>query len=383
MGERVALVSCESYGRSIVGAAVHRALDLLGGMERFVRSGQRVLVKPNLLQPVPPERAVTTHPEVVRAVVGLVQEAGGDVLIADNPVTPPLSARALRKLYERCGLAEVAAETGAELYMRTDARQRSHPAGDLMKLIDTSGFLDDVDLVISLPKLKTHSFMRYTGAVKNLFGTVPGATKFGYHARLRTPERFADMLLDLVSYVRPTLTVMDAVVGMDGDGPAAGDPFPIGAILAGANPLAVDVAALGLLGCEPGSVQTVARAVRRGWISGRVEDLDLLGEDLAAMRVDGFRVPAGGGSQMERLPDFLKGFAIRQMVSSPQVTDQCVGCGDCIANCPVETIDEVGGRAKIRLDGCIRCYCCHEMCPEQAIALSRPLVGHLLATFGR
>jgi uncharacterized protein (DUF362 family)/NAD-dependent dihydropyrimidine dehydrogenase PreA subunit len=352
-------------------------------MGRFVRPGQRVLIKPNLLQATDPDQAVVTHPSVVGAVVRLVQEAGGSVTIADNPVVIPMTRRAWQSAYERVGLAAVADDTGAVLNMQIVAEQRPHPDGELVKLIDTSSFLTEADVVISLPKLKTHGFMRYTGAVKNLFGTVPGATKFGYHVKLQDVDHFAEMLLDLVSFVHPALTIMDAVVGMDGDGPSAGDPFPIGAILAGTDPVAVDVAALELVGQEPAGVPTVSAAMRRGWTTGRVDDLETVGDALAGLQVSGFRMPPGGTSEMDRAPRFLQNWGARQLVASPLVTAGCVGCGLCVENCPVQTISQIDGAARIDLSGCIRCYCCHEMCPEQAIVLRQPWLRRMLVRLGQ
>jgi len=379
MTSTVALVRSTEYNTERVEVAVRQAVDLLGGMARFVQPGQRVLIKPNLLQPKDPARAITTHPTVVRAVVKLAQEAGGRVLIADNPFVPPIGQRGWDNLYERTGCSVIAAETGAELNHSVVPQQRPHPEGKLIRLVDTSSFLSDCDVVISVPKLKAHGLMRYTGAVKNLFGTVPGTIKAGYHVKLQTVERFASMLLDLVTFVQPALTVMDAIVGMTGDGPAAGQPFPIGAILAASDPVALDVAALELVGHKPASVPTVSGAVARGWTTGRVSDLEILGEDLRAMAVSGFQLPTGGRSEMDYVPHFLRPLGTRLLVPSPFVAEHCTGCGLCIEHCPVQTISGVNGRARIALPNCIRCYCCHEVCPEHAIVLHQPWLGRKLA----
>jgi uncharacterized protein (DUF362 family)/Pyruvate/2-oxoacid:ferredoxin oxidoreductase delta subunit len=383
MNPRVALVRCRSYEPEAVEAAVRRTVDLLGGIGQFVRSGQRVLVKPNLLRPSLPQQAVVTHPAVVRAVIRLVQEAGARVLVADNPATPLLSQRAWQHAYQEMGLAAIAAETGAELSTRIVAQQRPHPEGLLVKQVDVSGFLAEADVVINLPKLKTHGMMRFTGAVKNLFGVVPGVTKAGYHAKLQTVDRFADMLLDLADFVHPVLSIMDAIVGMDGNGPGAGDPFAIGAILASPDLVAVDVAALALVGQDPASVPTVEAAVRRGRSSGRAQDLDLVGDPLDELRVDGFRMPRGGVRSVPGgVPAFVGRLGTRVMVARPFVTMRCIGCKQCIQGCPVQTIDLDQGRAHIRLDNCIRCYCCHEICPVKAIELHQPLVAQVLARLG-
>jgi uncharacterized protein (DUF362 family)/NAD-dependent dihydropyrimidine dehydrogenase PreA subunit len=357
-------------------------VELLGGMSRFVQPGQRVLVKPNLLQAGDPAKAIITHPTVVRAVVKLAQEAGGRVFIADNPFFPPINERGWHSLYESTGYATIAAETGVRLNDSLVPLQCPHPEGSLIKLLDVSSFLSEADVIISVPKLKAHSLMRYTGGVKNLFGIVPGTIKAGYHVKLQTAERFAAMLLDLAGFVRPALTVMDAVVGMDGDGPSGGQPFPIGAILAAPDPVALDVAALGLVGRKPASVPTVAQAVARGWTTGRIGDLEILGEDLAAMEVSGFRLPPGGRSEMDYVPHFLRPVGTRVLVPNPFVNGRCIGCGLCIESCPVRTISRVERRARIALSNCIRCYCCHEVCPESAITLRQPWLGRKLAQLG-
>jgi len=374
----VALIRCPEYDPAAVEIAVRRAVDLLGGMGRFVRPGQRVLVKPNLLLPTDPDRAIVTHPSVVRAVALLVREAGGRALIADNPGVSTIHY-AWRRAYERMGLADVAAETGAELNTQIVAQQRPYPDGHLIKVVDTCSFVTEADVVISLPKLKTHDLMRYTGAVKNLFGTIPGLIKPSYHVKLQTTDQFADMLLDLTGFVRPALTIMDAVVGMDGDGPSAGRPFPIGALLAGADPTAVDVAAVSLIGHDPLAMPTIIQAVQRGWTTGRVADLAVVGSDLAAFQVSGFQIPPGGqGNILPRMPGLLRSWSARWMVARPVVSERCVGCGICIANCPAQTIAKVDDRARIDPAGCIYCYCCHELCPEQAIDLRHPMLSRIL-----
>lgn len=383
MDNAVAVTRCVEYDTERIEAAVRRCVNLLGGMARFVKPGQRVLVKPNLVHASDPAKAIVTHPTVVGAVVRMVQEAGGRVLIADNPFILPVTQSGWDSLYERVGLTAVAAETEAELNAHIVPVQRPHAQGTLIKLVDTSSFVTESDVVISVPKLKTHGLMRLTGAVKNLFGTVPGTIKAGYHVKLQTVDRFAEMLLDLASFVQPQLTVMDAVVGMDGDGPAAGQPFPIGAILAASDPVTLDVAALALVGHEPASVATVSRAMARGWTTGRVADLDLLGGDLRSLRVDGFRLPIGGRSSMDLIPGFLQRWGTRLLVASPHVTGRCIGCGLCIDHCPVQTIVQEDRRACIDLTNCIRCYCCHELCPEAAIELLQPWLGRSLAHMGR
>jgi len=225
----VYIARCRTYEYQQVLKAVREAIDGLGGICRFIREGQRVLLKPNLLRASVPSEAIITHPTVVRAVVELVQEAGAQAVIADSP-GPPYSEARMRGFYVKAGLMAVAEETGAELVCSWQPVQLSNPSGKLMKMIDAMDLVTQVDAVINLPKLKTHGLTRFTGATKNLFGLVPGLVKMGYHAKLQTAEQFSEMLIDLLQFHSPVLTVMDAVVGMEGDGPSAGNPRGIGCI---------------------------------------------------------------------------------------------------------------------------------------------------------
>jgi len=373
---RVSLVRCAEYELGAVEEAVRRAIDLVGGTSRYVQPGQRVLLKPNLLRGTPPEAAVCTHPLVVAAVTRLVQEAGGIPVIGDSP-GGPLTGALLRPVYQRTGMARVAEETGAELNWDVGQERVSHLDGHLVKSFEIGTYVRRVDVVISLPKLKTHGLMRLTGAVKNLFGTIPGTTKMAYHAKFPEPEQFGEMLLDLATLVRPALSLMDAVVGMDGPGPSGGDPFPIGVLIAGSDPSAVDLVAAELIGAEVEGVYTLRAATRRGLIPPRAEGLDLAGDPLTDLAVRGFRVPYARRTP-GRLVSVLGRLVKRWMVAVPRANARCVACGVCVRNCPVDAIEIRDGRARMDLKTCIRCYCCHEMCPERAIDLDMPLLGRLI-----
>jgi uncharacterized protein (DUF362 family)/Pyruvate/2-oxoacid:ferredoxin oxidoreductase delta subunit len=309
--------------------------------------------------------------------VRLVQEAGGRPIIGDSP-GGPFSPALLRGVYQSAGLLEVAEETGAELNFDVRAERIPAPEGRLIKMLDICGFALDADVIISLPKLKTHGLMGFTGATKNLFGLVPGVTKAGYHAKLQSLDQFAEMLLDILTAVKPAFHLMDGIVGMDGDGPSAGRPYPAGILLCSTDAVALDLVATHLAGLPLERIAPLRVARRRGLTTGSVQDVQVVGEPLESVRLEGFRAPGSGAKDFSILPQGMRQFFVRQLVASPQVGDACVGCGICAQNCPMQTIRMEGRRAVINLSNCIRCYCCHELCPEKAITLKQSWVQRLV-----
>jgi uncharacterized protein (DUF362 family)/NAD-dependent dihydropyrimidine dehydrogenase PreA subunit len=284
-------------------------------------------------------------------------------------------------MYRKAGWQAVADQTQATLNYDFGDTCVSLPDGVAVKRFELGDYITSADVVITLPKLKTHGLMTLTGATKILFGAVPGTLKLAYHAKFPDRDQFADMLLDILTYIQPAFSLMDGIVGMDGAGPTAGSPFPIGAILASADSIALDIAAANLVHMNPEYIPTIKAAIRRRMTSGLLDDIDIVGETLDSFQITGFRSPEtrpDRSSVRTFLGRHLRTAAKDSMVAAPQATDACIACGICVRSCPVQAISISDNRAAMDLSKCIRCYCCHELCPQRAIELKMPLLGRIL-----
>ena len=381
-GNRVYVASCPGYDS--VEDTLRTMLARMGGMERFVKPGERILLKVNLLRPASPETAVCTHPAVVAAVAKLVKEAGGQPVIADSPGGTALKESGLRHLYEKTGMAEAAARSGAELNYDTSTRLVSIPRGKAIRQAEVIAPAAEADGVLDLCKMKTHVLMGMTGAVKNSFGIIPGLSKVGFHGSHPRREDFADVVLDLTGFLAPRLSIMDGVLAMEGEGPgASGTPRQVGLLLASENPLALDVAAAEIMGLPRDSNPLLPAAQRRGFTPSRAEDVALIGGSWEELRIPDYRFPANVRRDLLEFLGPLAGPAKRLckalLSQTPQIrTGRCVGCGICQRSCPGKAITLEGGKAKIHPNSCIRCYCCHELCPRKAVELKRGPLGRLL-----
>jgi len=383
MDNKVYIVRCRDYDET--GKKLASLIDMMGGMSRFARKGESIVLKANLLRAARPEQAVCTHPAVVAAVGELARTAGARPVVADSPGGGyRYNNKTLEKIYRASGMLQAAAQAGIEVSRDTTSRPVSYADGMLTKHFDIITPVFEADAVFNLCKMKTHLFTVMSGAVKNLFGVIPGLIKTGYHAKLHDTTRFAGMLLDLAGYIAPRLTIMDAVVAMEGDGPGAGDPRQVGLLLGSENPLALDVVAAEIMGIDRRSNPLILEAERRALKPSRVDDIEIIGPDLADVKVADFKrsqVSAGslGLDTMpwyQRIlePVFKNAFTVRPRV----IWDRCIACGTCIEGCPVEAVSFAKERAYIDDDKCIRCYCCHELCPEEAIGLFSSWLYQLL-----
>lgn len=349
----VALVQCADYARENVGLAIDRALALLGGTESFGLSGKRVLVKPNLLCDRPPEDAVTTHPEILRAAIRMLKTAGADVRVGDSPA----SAIRLRRVWEVTGAEAVCREEGVPLVSFESGEMRLVKRDGIELLVAAEAL--DADLIVNLPKVKTHGMTLFTCGVKNFYGLLPGYQKTRRHREYPNPRAFAKLLRALLAEMPPQICIADGVVGMEGDGPSNGMPIKLGFIAVSTSPLALDVAVCRRVGIPVSRVPYLADVAE-----SKPRELG----DLPS----GFHVNMRPPSTWKSLavPAPIAKFCARWLWVRPEFDGVvCVKCGRCASACPKSAIAfERGQTPKLgRPHECVGCCCCHEVCPAGAI----------------
>jgi len=369
---KVCAAKCASYNYAEVEAAVEEVFLEFGGIGARIKPGERVLVKPNMLEGLPPEKAVTTHPEVVRAVVRLVKKAGGIPVVGDSPGTGNTE-----RVAARAGIARVCEEEGVELLPFAEAKDYAYPEGRTIKRFTLAKELSEVDKVISVAKMKTHSFMGVTGGVKNLFGFNVATTKAQYHLRMQKRDDFAAMLCDLALFIKPVFFIVDGVVGMEGNGPRNGSPKKAGVILGGDNGFAVDMVMTKMMGLEAEKMPVARTALAWGAVVP-LKDVEVAGS--GRDMTFNFIPPDNIESLDGRVPAFLVRFFQNQFTARPVMNERCTGCGRCARHCPPKAIKIANRRAVVDYEKCIRCYCCQELCPADAVELKE---GFIMRVFSR
>jgi len=378
---QVSLRYCEDYDYDRLKETLNESVQSLGGWEKYIQPGDRVLVKPNLLSKKKPEEAVTTNPTFVKAIVSLLIENGASVLIGDSPGGPFTNAL-LTGVYRATGMEAVANETGAELNRNFDAFEADNPRGVIMKKVTLVDMINDVDKIICVAKLKTHAMMTYTGAVKNMFGMVPGIAKAEYHFNIPDYDNFADALIDICLAAEPVLSFMDGIVGMEGDGPAAGNPVHTGAVIVSPSPYHLDLVACKLIGLAPKDVPMLKRMIARGMVDEEMLDTEFIGERLSNFKIRPYAAAETKGLMNVvglPMPQFMKNFIMKYVQTRPVFQAHlCNGCAICKEACPVDIVEIEDSKASVDYKNCIRCYCCQELCPRQAIKIHRPRLSKLL-----
>lgn len=366
-GVKMGRVICRkvTYEYESVKSEIHDCLDALGGLE--IRAGSQVLVKPNLLAPAPPDRAMLTHPLVVKTVVEYVLQRGARVLVADSQAMGSFD-----KILKESGIRD--ALRGLDVECREFKNPVQVDVGEPFGKVEIAEDALNADVIINLPKLKTHSQMLLTLAVKNLFGCVVGLRKPQWHLRAGVDrDRFAALLVRICATLKPAFNILDGVLAMEGPGPGKGGiPRHVGVILASRDAFALDAAVCRMLGISPDQLFTHAVAVRAGLVD---EAPEIIG-DLPSIL--GFKFPEM--ASMFFGPSQLHGLMRQHLIQRPVIDARaCKACRDCAKYCPAEAIGFESKNATFDYDKCIRCYCCLEVCPHGAMRAEEPPLGRIFS----
>ena len=351
---KVSIVRAGNYEIDELYKAVKKSVDLLGGIDKFVQPGQSVLLKPNFLKLAKPDEPAITNTEFIRAVVRLVKTRTDKIFIGDSPG----GLVKIESIYEQCGIKKMAAEEGAEL-VRFE---------NIVKIdgVPFAKIKDEVDVVISLPKLKTHNLTTITCAIKNVFGLVPGLYKVHCHKLAPNFEAFARDLVKIFANAVPDLNIIDAVVAMQGEGPSGGPPYELGLVLASADAVAADAVVSKIIGLDPLSVPSTKHAYLNKLGQADLSKVEIAGEAIDDVKAERFELPKIMG--LYKVPNFLLKALLRFIPLMLTVkAEKCDNCLMCVKICPQKAISCEKGRMKIDSKKCILCLCCSEMCPNNAV----------------
>ncbi len=375
----VALIGCDTYDEEQVHEAVEAGVNLLGGISRFIKPGENIVLKPNVLLGTNPQKCVTTHPSVFRAAGMMLKKAGANVSYGDSSGFGKCEGNA-----KRADLKQAADELGIVLADFDKGKAVTHKEALLNKRFVLANGVLASDGLISLPKLKTHGLTRFTGAVKNQFGCIPGLLKSQFHVKMPDPYDFATMLVDLNTLIRPRLYIMDGIMAMEGNGPRSGKPKNLGILLFSSDPVALDSVACRIIDLDPAFVPTSEAGERAGLGTYQQQNIEVVGDNIESFVTKNFdvvrkppvSVPSG----------FMRTFLRNQICPRPTIDETlCTNCGTCVKLCPVKpkAVDWYAGDESrpptFKYDRCIRCYCCQELCPEGAVTIQNPLLGRIFS----
>lgn len=353
MKSKVAVIRCKEYDFEEVKKTIQKSLELIGGLGSIIKKGNKVLLKPNIAGPFPPEQGATTHPLVIKAMIQLVKETEGIPVVGDGPGT-------ILPAFEISGIIKVADEEGIEVipFNKNGFEKVKIQRGEQLKEIHFSKDVLKADIVISMPKLKTHAFVYYTGAIKNMFGALLPDSRKKTH-RIDDVELFSKALVDIFTIRKPDLAIMDGIIGMEGVGPTHGPVKKIGVIISSTDSVAIDAVSSSIIGYDSMDIPTIRNAYMRKLGDGRLEQIEILGEHIDEVRIDFKKVPILKRGDKRR---FMR-LALGHLVVNNK---KCKKCEVCVKHCPVEAI-RLAPYPTIDRKICVYCYCCFELCPEGAV----------------
>lgn len=349
---------CESYDLPKVRKALKNCLKNLGGIEKFIKKSDTVLIKPNLLMPANPNKSITTHPAIITGLLRELKKTGCKIIIADSS-SGCYSKECMDKVYAECGYS------GFKEIDRDYSSKEYHNAKGFIKKYGLISQFFKADKIINVCKAKTHMFTTLTCATKNLFGLIAGKDKTYFHSRFKTVDDFSKMLIDLALIANPCLNIVDGVLGMEGEGPSRGRIKKLGIIAAGTNCFETDYFMSKIMGIDSNKVPYLKIAKEKGLFKESKKDCAEFKKD--------FKMPHSEliSKLFKLIPSNLRSLYNDFFIKKPFIKENCIGCGMCAASCPEKAITIIKGKAKINYSKCVRCYCCHEICRYEAVGLKK------------
>lgn len=374
--ENVNIYKCNNYEEKNISSVMAKIIDDFSCLKK-IKKGTRVVIKANLVSALSPDKAATTHPVLLKMLTSYLLTKGCSVVIGDSPGGIYTQGH-LNHVYKMTKMNE----TGAKLNDNFNVKGAVFDNAKVLKTFDYTAYLDDADMIINFCKLKSHAMMSMSCAVKNMFGVIPGTTKPEYHYRFPNISDFANMLIDLNEYFKPKLNIVDAIIGMDGNGPTMGDAKHIGAVLASSNPYALDYVCAKLIGLTIDDVETIKQSINRKLFL--VDDIKI-NDNLDNFLIEDFKVDKNPKS----IQFFTDNKGIFSKVTSKVVKNvlsnkpavqkrKCIGCQKCANICPAKAITMINGKPVIDRSKCIKCYCCQEFCPLGVMKVKSTWIAKLL-----
>jgi uncharacterized protein (DUF362 family)/Pyruvate/2-oxoacid:ferredoxin oxidoreductase delta subunit len=379
----VYLEECNAYNENLIKTALISIFNKLGGIENIIYKDMRVALKPNLLMPKAPDTAANTHPLIVKAIADLIINQGAKPFIIDSP-GGPYTELWLDKVYKTSGMTDITHKSFINLNYDLRSEQKVIDNPLIMEKVQVLKPLLEADYIINIPKLKTHGMMVITGAVKNMFGAVPGEKKIDYHMNFPNYSDFSKALIDTFNAVKPDLNIVDAVYAMDGAGPSGGEPYNLGLIAASTSGYELEYMSAKLVNIESEKVPVLKTIIDNKLLSDeKIQELDS-DENYLKYRAENFKIPMKDNQKAVEFfkPGFV-GIITRIIRPDPRINrSKCTNCNTCVRVCPAKTISKSKNTPDINLKNCIRCFCCQELCPESAIKIKKSPIFNFFLNIG-